>query len=89
MAEERKKLHFNENVAMIIIDETSMIPCEFLVLLDERLRVIYDPLMSFREKHIVLCGNFLQMETMFGSALCKGIHLTITEDEIKGQASFF
>ena len=70
---------------MIINDETPMIICEFLVLLDERLRVIYHPLMPFGGKHIVLCSDFSQIETIFGSALCKGMHLPITEYEIKGR----
>ena len=66
IAEELKKLHFNKNAAIAIIDETCMILCEFLVLLDERLKIIHDPLIPFRGKYAVLCGNVLQIETIFG-----------------------
>lgn len=41
-------------VAMIIIDEVSMLKAEFIVLLDERLRSTYDPKNTFGGKSISL-----------------------------------
>lgn len=45
---------FKPDVVMIIIDEISMLKAEFIVLLDERLRTLYDSTLTFGGKSFLL-----------------------------------
>ena len=53
-----RKYSLKDNVDLLVIDEISMTSAEFLVLLDSRLRFIYDSSNLFGRKHVVLSGDF-------------------------------
>ena len=53
------KKYLTQDIIIIVVDEVSMLSIENLVLLDERLRTIYNSNLEFRGKSIILCGDFL------------------------------
>ena len=53
------KKYLTEDIIIIVVDEVSMLSIENLVLLDERLRTIYNSNLEFGGKSIILCGDFL------------------------------
>ena len=53
---------FTSSVEFIIIDEVSMITSDFIVMMDEKLRQVYDPFKVFGGKRVILSGDFLQMK---------------------------
>ena len=73
---------------LIIIDEVSMISTEYLVLLDSRLRLIYDSNKLFGRKYMLLSGDFLQIESMFGSQLCKSLYVLVTTNTAQARDLF-
>ena len=83
-----RKNNFNDKVSLVVIDEVSMISAEFLVLLDERLRLVYNGDKIFGGIHIVLSGDYLQMPTSFGTALCHALYLTTTSEKAKARSLF-
>ena len=72
----------------IIIDEVSMIGAEYLILLDSRLKLIYDANNSFREKYMLLSKDYLQMVSIFGMLLYYAIYLTTTNNKTSTQNLF-
>jgi hypothetical protein len=61
-------LHGNKLKA-VMIDEVSMFTAEFLVLLNDRLRSIYDPMKPFGGISIILSGDFIQLPATGGTDL--------------------
>ena len=49
----------SSSVTMTIIDEVSILPSNYLALLDERLKLIYDSLQNFGGMSILLSGDFV------------------------------
>ncbi|CAN0416188.1 unnamed protein product [Lampetra fluviatilis] len=52
-----------KRLCLVVIDEVSMLPFGFLVLLDGRLRAKFDPLKPFGGISVLLVGDFLQLPT--------------------------
>ena len=71
-----RKANFSDDVDLIIVDEVSMISAEYLVLLDSRLRLLYDSSLPFGGKHVLLSRDYLQMPSTFGTHLCTSLYLT-------------
>ena len=65
----------NSSVTMIIIDEVSILPSNYLTLLDERLRLIYNSLQNFSRMSILLSSDFVQISTLGGIDLHKVLYV--------------
>ena len=83
-----RKENFSDNVDLIIIDEVSMMSAEFLVLLDSRLRLLYDERKPFGGKNVILSGDYLQMACTFGTPLCSALYLTTNSDKTEARNLF-
>ena len=83
-----RKDNFSKNARFIVIDEVSMISAKYLVLLDSRLRLIYDSYKPFGRKHMLLSGDFFQIEFMFGSQLCRSLYVPVTTDTVQARDLF-
>ena len=62
-----RKDNFSKNARLIVIDEVWITSAEYLVLLDSRLRLIYNSNKPFSRKPLLLSGDFLQIESIIGS----------------------
>ena len=78
----------NSSVTMIIIDEVSMLPSNYLALLDERLKLIYDSLQNFGGISILLSGDFVQMPSLGGTDLYKVLYVRKNNVERKASSLF-
>jgi PIF1-like helicase len=58
----------------VIIDEDSMLSANFLVLLDQRLRAMYDATKPFGGISVLLVGDFLQLLVTAGTDLHRVIY---------------
>ncbi|ETN16113.1 hypothetical protein PPTG_21870 [Phytophthora nicotianae INRA-310] len=65
---------FDNTVGLIVIDEVSRLGSEFAVNIDKRLRVVYDSDMPFGGKSILWAGDFLQLEALMGTPLCRALY---------------
>ena len=72
------KCILSSTIIIIIIDEVSMIVSNYLKLLDERLKLIYDPIQNFSIIYTLLSSDFLQMPSLDGIDLCKVLHVRKT-----------
>ena len=81
VTQEQMKNVFTENVELIIVDEVSMIPSDFIVMMDRKLRQVYDSSMMFGEEHILLSGDFLQMKPI-GTSICKSLCLCMSNTDV-------
>eukprot|EP00644_Phytophthora_capsici_P005155 jgi/Phyca11/96771/e_gw1.1.877.1 len=70
------RLTFTERVGLIVVDEMSMFPSEFLALLNSRLRAIYRNNLPFGGRSIFL------LDVTAGTPLCKVLYMTTNRDEI-------
>ena len=61
----RRKLG-GDRLQILMIDEVSMFPSKFLILLDKRLRSMYKNTVMFGGISILLCGDFLQIPVGMG-----------------------
>ena len=76
------------SIKMIIIDEVSILPSNYLVLLDERLKLIYDSLQNFGGMSILLSGDFVQMPSLGGTDLHKVLYVRKNNVERKASSLF-
>ena len=65
-----------------------MLSIENLVLLDERLRTIYNSNLEFRGKSIILCSDFLQMPCIGGTPICKAMYIPSNSTQVTGKYLF-
>ena len=83
-----RKANFSDDVDLIIVDEVSMISAEYLVLLDSRLRLLYDSSLPFGGKHVLLSRDYLQMLSTFGTPLCTSLYLTTDTNKTNARQLF-
>ena len=83
-----RKDNFSKNARLIVIDEVWITSAEYLVLLDSRLRLIYNSNKPFGRKHMLLSSDFLQMESIIGSQLCKTLYIQVITDTVQTRDLF-
>ena len=76
------------SLRLVIIDEVSMLPADFLVLLDERLRTMYQAHLPFGGISILLVGDFLQLPVTSGHDLYRVMYSGISSQDLKARALF-
>ena len=67
---------------------TSILPAHFLVLLDERLRTMYESMTMFRGKSIFLVGDFLQLPVTAGRDLYQVMYNSVGSNDVKACSLF-
>ena len=72
---------FTLNVELTIVDEVSMIPSHFVVMMDEKLRQIYDHTKIIGRKDMLLSGDFLQMKP-FGTVIYNSLYVVVTTRDV-------
>eukprot|EP00644_Phytophthora_capsici_P015140 jgi/Phyca11/128368/e_gw1.75.10.1 len=77
------RLTFTERVGLIVVDEMSMFPSEFLALLNSRLRAIYRNNLPFGGRSIFL------LDVTAGTPLCKVLYMTTNRDELLTARALF
>ena len=86
LAETRKT--FSGDIALISVDEMSMLLAEFLVLLDERMRKLYDFDQIFGGMSVLLSGDFLQIKRAFGRDLWDAVYSPFKDDQKSAKIVF-
>jgi hypothetical protein len=66
---------------MVVVDEVSMLSTQFLVLLDTRLRSMYEPDQIFGGISILLIGDFIQLPVTTGRDLWSGMYCTVSGND--------
>ena len=79
---------FNMDVAVVVVDEVSMLSAENLTLLDRRLRQLYDPSKVFGGVSVLLVGDFLQLRVIGGADLYKIMYVARNAVEVSDQDLF-
>ena len=82
------KLILNSSVTMIIIDKVSMLPSNYLTLLDERLKLICNSLQDFNIMSILLSSDFVQIPSLCGIDLHKVLYMSKNNIERKASNLF-
>ena len=73
---------------IVVIDEVSMLSTQFLVLLDSRLRAMYNPEQPFGGISIMLLGNFIQLPVVTGRDLWSIMYGNVNGDDATAQNLF-
>ncbi len=66
---------------IVVVDEVSMLNTEFLVLLDTRLRSMYNPGVRFGGISILLIGDFIQLPVTTGRDLWSVVYGTVNGND--------
>jgi hypothetical protein len=71
---------------IVIVDEDSMFAAKFLVLLDQRLRAMYDATRPFGGIYVLLAGDFLQLPVTAGTDLYRVIYGALMSEYVTSRA---
>jgi hypothetical protein len=77
-----------DKLKLVVVDEVSMLEARFLILLDTRLKAMYEPDKMFGGIPVLLLGDFLQLKTIVGTALYKLMYGHIKTEETQAKALF-
>ncbi len=66
---------------MIVVDQVFMLSAQFLVLLDTRLRSMYNSDQTFGGKSILLIGDFIQLPITTGRDLWSVMYGTVSGND--------
>jgi hypothetical protein len=85
---EMKQALGGNKLKVVVIDEVSMIQCELLVLLDSRLKAMYQHDVMFGGVSILLLGDFMQMPPVKGHSLYSVMYRATKGDQTCAHALF-
>jgi hypothetical protein len=85
---EMKQALGGNGLKVVVIDEVSMLQCELLVLLDRRLKAMYQHDVMFGGVSILLLGDFVQMPPVKGRSLYSVMYGATKSDQTCARALF-
>ena len=77
-----------DKLRLVVVDEVSMLEAQFLILLDHRLKAMYNPTKMFGGIQVLLLGDFLQLPSVAGTPLFRAMYSHLKTDESPARALF-
>lgn len=73
---------------LVIVDEVIMLNAENLLILDRRLRTMYDYAKPFGRISILLVGDFMQLSCLNGTDLFNVMYIAVKGDQVQAKDHF-